>query len=455
MEIAPEERLEAVADLLRGAMAAANGSTALCLRGALAPSTTPMASTMAALAAGADAATSEREASFLRAVLEAVEETASEALAVPLMRTATLALPPPAPAHSTAPVSAGAGGTMPRQRAGVGHQNPGGETLKDQLARLLPIDAAGPVAEMPTSGRMLATARERLLSVLVAKVAPRVPAPPRSFHIRRDDRPSKGRHRCFAALWAQAVIDDIARPIVVVACATYEETQRIVDGVVPVPFAVVDPARPDEPLALVERLDKPPFRWVERVTETTTKRGKVTRKVRRVKETVALVLVSKDGTWHRPLTTLELAILQSFPAKVDGKPLDFGVPDGARGRKADRAVTAQREVIGNAVPPKCAQGMAEQMLLSLMVATGATPSLGTFGSAIWVRNVRALEKQLRAEGFVVVKGTKPLNFTAGTVLDDGAVAWRKRGAKPRRTWRVSGVPTGAMRVPATTEGLLQ
>jgi hypothetical protein len=28
-----------------------------------------------------------------------------------------------------------------------------------------------------------------------------------------------------------------------------------------------------------------------------------------------------DGTWHRPLTTLELAALQGLPALVDGKPL--------------------------------------------------------------------------------------------------------------------------------------
>jgi hypothetical protein len=110
------------------------------------------------------------------------------------------------------------------------------------------------------------------------------------------------------------------------------------------------------------------------------------------------VLISEDGTWHRPLTTLELAVLQAFSAQHGGKPLDLGVPVGARGRKPDQAVTAQREVIGNAVPPKVAEAMSGQVLLSLIVAAGALSAMGAFGTDVWVRNLAALRRQLRAEG---------------------------------------------------------
>jgi hypothetical protein len=228
-----------------------------------------------------------------------------------------------------------------------------------------------------------------------------------------------------------AVADPRAAPPAYVVLS-YEETKRVVDGEVPVPFAIVDPQRPGEPLAIVDDLKKPPFRWIERTVQRTTKQGKVISKTTRVRETVALVLISEDGTWHRPLTTLELAVLQAFPAQHEGKPLDLGVPAGTRGRKPDQAVTAQREVIGNAVPPKVAEAMSGQVLLSLMVAAGALSAMGAFGTDVWVRNLAALRKQLRAEGFVVVAGTKPLNFTTGEQLDDGDYVWKAQSSKGRR-----------------------
>ena len=210
---------------------------------------------------------------------------------------------------------------------------------------------------------------------------------------------------------------------------SHEETQRIVDGEVAVPFAIVDPSHPGEPLAIVEDLKRPPFRWVE----TKGNGGKVTRK----RETVALVLIAADGTWHRPLTTLELAVLQAFPARHRGKPLDFG-----------GGTTAQREVIGNAVPPAVAKAMAEQMLTSLLVSRTVGFALGDAGSPVWVRNVRALESELRREGYVVVKGRKPMNFTTGELLDDGAPIWlrakvKKKTAK-RRT-KTQAIPVRAQR----------
>lgn len=75
----------------------------------------------------------------------------------------------------------------------------------------------------------------------------------------------------------------------------------------------------------------------------------------------APVIIAADGTWHRPLTTLELAALQGFPAMVDGAPL---VLDGT-------SSSAWRERIGNAVPPAAAEAIAEQMLLTLLAADGA------------------------------------------------------------------------------------
>jgi len=35
------------------------------------------------------------------------------------------------------------------------------------------------------------------------------------------------------------------------------------------------------------------------------------------------VILSPDGCWHRPLTTLELALLQGLPAELDGRPLEL------------------------------------------------------------------------------------------------------------------------------------
>lgn len=87
------------------------------------------------------------------------------------------------------------------------------------------------------------------------------------------------------------------------------------------------------------------------------------------------VIVALDGTWHRPLTTLELAALQSFPTRLaDGQPL---VLDGA-------SHTGWRERIGNAVPPDAAQAIATAFLRALLLAdAGQTFALGSTGT--WVQ----------------------------------------------------------------------
>lgn len=84
------------------------------------------------------------------------------------------------------------------------------------------------------------------------------------------------------------------------------------------------------------------------------------------------IIVSADGTWHRPLTTLELAALQGFPVTIDGEPLVL----------AGTSHTRWREAIGNAVPPPAAHGVGEQLLRALLVA-----ALGAFvldNNPIWV-----------------------------------------------------------------------
>lgn len=85
------------------------------------------------------------------------------------------------------------------------------------------------------------------------------------------------------------------------------------------------------------------------------------------------IIIAADGTWHRPLTTLELAVLQSFPAIFGGAPLVL----------AGTSHTRWREAIGNAVPPDAAEKIGEQLLRSLLLS-----SLGVFtlsNNEVWVK----------------------------------------------------------------------
>lgn len=85
------------------------------------------------------------------------------------------------------------------------------------------------------------------------------------------------------------------------------------------------------------------------------------------------VIIALDGTWHRPLTTLELAVLQGFPAILpDGNPLVL----------AGRSNARWRERIGNAVPPPAAKAIAAQILNALLVSSENDWVLGNTG--LWV-----------------------------------------------------------------------
>lgn len=98
------------------------------------------------------------------------------------------------------------------------------------------------------------------------------------------------------------------------------------------------------------------------------------------------VIVSEDGTWHRPLTTMELAALQGFPVTMpDGRPLTL----------AGKSQAKWRERIGNAVPPPAARAIGDAMMQALLPSTVGAWTLNTLGTAVWVRGLWRFEALLR------------------------------------------------------------
>jgi hypothetical protein len=93
------------------------------------------------------------------------------------------------------------------------------------------------------------------------------------------------------------------------------------------------------------------------------------------------VIVAEDGTWHRPLTTLELAALQGLPVRLEGRPLVL----------AGGATSRWRERIGNAVPVGTAEAIARRMLAALVEAEVGGMSLS--GLAVWVSPERVELRQ--------------------------------------------------------------
>ncbi|WP_331700215.1 DNA cytosine methyltransferase [Paenibacillus sp. IITD108] len=93
------------------------------------------------------------------------------------------------------------------------------------------------------------------------------------------------------------------------------------------------------------------------------------------------VIIAQDGTWHRPLTTYELAVLQSFPMLLpDGRPFQL---EGCTDAKA-------REYIGNAYPPLAAEQTGNVILLAAAEAeAGISFSLGF--EPVWVAPIEEVE----------------------------------------------------------------
>lgn len=93
------------------------------------------------------------------------------------------------------------------------------------------------------------------------------------------------------------------------------------------------------------------------------------------------VILAADGTWHRPLTPLELSALQGYPLEIRGEPIRW-----AGGR------TLVLEHIGNSVPPPAAEAIATRMLYALMEARLSAPSLeGDLG--VWVEPTMEVGEQ--------------------------------------------------------------
>lgn len=117
-------------------------------------------------------------------------------------------------------------------------------------------------------------------------------------------------------------------------------------------WAVADPRLPDQPLMVIENIRKPP--------------------------PGIPIIVAADGTWHRPLTTLELAVLQGLPPIVDGAPLKLH----------GDASSAWRERIGNGVPPPAAEAIGERMLIALLQSDLEAFALAPPDSPVWVEPER-------------------------------------------------------------------
>lgn len=101
------------------------------------------------------------------------------------------------------------------------------------------------------------------------------------------------------------------------------------------------------------------------------------------------LIIAEDGSWHRPITTYEMAMLQGLPSTFsDGSPL---VLSGGSEKK-------WREHIGNMVPPPAACAIATSMLATMM------PNLlfskwhwDVDGNDIWVRKDINSTYELRKE----------------------------------------------------------
>ncbi|MEC0242010.1 DNA cytosine methyltransferase [Paenibacillus dokdonensis] len=101
-------------------------------------------------------------------------------------------------------------------------------------------------------------------------------------------------------------------------------------------------------------------------------------------ERCVMIIISEDGTWHRPLTTYELGALQGFPSHLpDGRPFQI---EGCSDAKA-------REYVGNAVPPDAAEGMANVILMA-MVLSGAGVTFEFGWQDIWVSPEEELNQHI-------------------------------------------------------------
>lgn len=133
----------------------------------------------------------------------------------------------------------------------------------------------------------------------------------------------------------------------------YDEAAKTITGSACIDngaFAIADPRFPESPVMIIRDVRKAP--------------------------PLVPVILAKDGTWHRPLTTLELAVLQGLPWMHDGAPLSL----------AGTSSSKHRERIGNAVPAPTAEAIGTRMLVNLLASEAGSFFLSSEG-AVWVRPV--------------------------------------------------------------------
>jgi site-specific DNA-cytosine methylase len=89
------------------------------------------------------------------------------------------------------------------------------------------------------------------------------------------------------------------------------------------------------------------------------------------------IIIAADGTWHRPITTFEGAMLQGFPMTLkDGTPFDL----------IDCSDGKAREYIGNAVPVQTATAIGNSLLETMMPNFLGEWHYGFDNLKIWVSN---------------------------------------------------------------------
>lgn len=99
----------------------------------------------------------------------------------------------------------------------------------------------------------------------------------------------------------------------------------------------------------------------------------------RANDKLVAIIRALDGTWHRPMTTLDMAALQSYY-----DPDDYA--EGGTFNMYGNNDESKRERIGNMVPPAAAKAIADVMGQTLLLAwSGETFALGS--TPIWVRPV--------------------------------------------------------------------
>ena len=90
------------------------------------------------------------------------------------------------------------------------------------------------------------------------------------------------------------------------------------------------------------------------------------------------IIIAADGTWHRPITTYEGAMLQGFPRTLrDGT--HFDLVDCSDGKA--------REYIGNAVPVQTATAIGNALLATLMPNFMGDWHWGFSDDKIWVSSI--------------------------------------------------------------------